>query len=511
LRDDQRGVFATLANDGQRATCAISRGNLGAMRFASLVAIACACGGASPPAPHVPTPAAAEFTAAKWIPPRPTYAIAAKSLRDVQRATTDLMAQVGVLVDVDGSELGQALARMLVVNPMVPDQLTAIGIDVEGGFAVFSEGIDPTLVVRVSGPDQLATFFQRQRERGMKTSSLMAGNVEVFSTKVSAGLTLSWALDGDWMWLHFGTPLGKEPDWFESSHRATPPAWADRWKRAAVDAPKLAGFVDVRALLGKLPEVADALACVDLIRTVGAIGFSVASEGTFTGISVAADVGPAAEPLRKALLPPPEGFDATARRAPLAAQWNLDLAAVHKSIAPCVKVAGFDPFGEASTRGIRAVRAILMSFDPDDSSGTGAVAVDLASTQLVSSLLDRIPMRSTLESPKAFGPYAGKSISIPLGPTLEYVVTDSLAIAGVGDGVLARVIGKGPGPPTTTILGLDILPAGLSADAWAWLFDRANIPARKRGVLRLQRWRDLHVSLRLDGTLLVLQATGNRG
>jgi len=478
----------------------------------SALALTLGCGGKATPTAH-PTPVriAPDYTATRWIPAHPTYAVAARSIREAQHAVADVFDSLGVVLDVDLRQVASGLADVLAVDPLSPDALTQIGIDVEGGIAVFSEGLDPTLVVHVSGPEQLASFFQRERVRGMKTESVMIGDVEVFTVPRARGLQLSWAVDADWLWVHFDladrTRRGPDPSWFVASRHPEAPAWADDWRAAATGTPRLAGFVDVRGLLARLPKIGDAMACARLLETAGHFGFAIEGSDAHVAVRGSADLGPASALIGRLLLPPPEGWDAGSRGAPLAAQWNLDLPVAERAVAPCTALVGFDPT-RFDGYGVRAARAMLTSFDPDDTSGTGAVAVDLASTRYVRSLLDQIPLRTRLESTRRFGPYEGRSLSIPFGPTVDYVLTDTMALAGVGEGMLARVVGRGPGHGTPALLAIDLAPARLSAEAWTYLFSAAHLPGH--AVERLQAWRALHFGIRLEGSRLVIEASGDR-
>jgi hypothetical protein len=208
------------------------------------------------------------------------------------------------------------------------------------------------------------------------------------------------------------------------------------------------------------------------------------------------------------IVPAPAGWDAVAKTAPLAVQWNLDLEAVRGAIAPCIGLFGVD-LARLDTHGVRAGRVILQSFDPEDKSGSGALALDITSKQVFADWLDDIPLRSTLESSRTFGPYAGKRLSVPFGPKLDYVLTDKLVLAGVGDGLLARVVGNGPGAPGP-IFAIDIAPAGMSPQAWEFLLRTAQIPAARRIAEHMQRWAAARVTLRLDGTRIGFEAMGNR-
>ena len=59
-----------------------------------------------------------------------------------------------------------------------------------------------------------------------------------------------------------------------------------------------------------------------------------------------------------------------AAAAPASAQWNLDLDAVTAWLAPCAKRRGT---AARPSMGVRSARALVLTLDPGDKSGTGAV------------------------------------------------------------------------------------------------------------------------------------------
>jgi hypothetical protein len=223
---------------------------------------------------------------------------------------------------------------------------------------------------------------------------------------------------------------------------------------------------------------------------------------------IALDVGPLAATFASMTLPIPEGWATATAQVPLAAQWNLDLAAARKQLEPCLRLFDVD-LRKLDELGLRAGRAFLRTFEPDDRKGSGAVSLDLTHKDFFASMLDDIPLRSTFERKRTFGPYAGKSLSVPMFPSIEYVLTDQLALAGVGEGQLLMMIGKGgttPGP----VFEVAVQPLGLSIESWTELFKLVDIDNAKRVAERLQRWRDARVNLTIDGTRLVLAAHGTR-
>jgi len=205
------------------------------------------------------------------------------------------------------------------------------------------------------------------------------------------------------------------------------------------------------------------------------------------------------------VLPAPAGWPAAVARAPLAAQWNLDLAAVKPALAPCAQALALD-LAPLDRYGVRTARAILQRFDPDTPTNSrGAASFDLLHRTYASRLLDEIPGRSLIQRKRTFGPYKGYSLSIPFGgPTVEYVLDDRRALAGLGEGVLAEVVGQGPGAPGP-ILAIDVAPPAMPREAWAGLLGMLGLRADA-----LLAWRELHLGLAVDGQRLVLDVFGRR-
>jgi hypothetical protein len=179
--------------------------------------------------------------------------------------------------------------------------------------------------------------------------------------------------------------------------------------------------------------------------------------------------------------------------------------AVREYVAPCARALAVD-LSALDRYGVRTARAILQHYDHGTpTKSRGAVSFDLAHRTYAAQLLDEIPGRSLIQRKRAFGPYQGYSLSIPFGgPTVEYVLDDRRALAGLGEGVLAAVVGQGPGAPGP-IFAIDVLPPAMSRAAWAGLF--AWVSQRPDALLA---WRELHLAIAIDGTRLVLDASGRR-
>jgi hypothetical protein len=259
-------------------------------------------------------------------------------------------------------------------------------------------------------------------------------------------------------------------------------------------------------------KVPDALACARLLEPIQRVGLAVevGGGGTAKG-KLSLDLGPAAAQVASATMPIPEGFAKASTGAPVTAQWNLDVVALRAWAQPCLTTVadrdvrnGLDALDRF---GIRAARAFVQRLDLDDKSGAGVVSLDLVHKRYLASLLDQVPMRDTLERNKKFGPLAGHTIAIPFMFSFDYVLNDKLAYAAMGDGLLASTVGAGkatPGP----IAAIDLFPPAMPVATWKDLAELADVP--ESFVDRLLRWREAHVSLAIEGSSLVLAASGTR-
>lgn len=492
--------------------------------LAALAAVSCGGGrtrgpDAAPAAIVLPA-SAKRYPATRYLPAKPTYAIAARTVRDAQRSVADAIDGVGPTFSVDSAAVGRELMAMFAIDPLDLDALEDIGIDLAGGIAIFSESVNPTIVVRVKSPAQLQGWVETLRGRGMATTSVVVDGAEIFSTDAGrAGkpeLSVSWTIVDDWCWVHFHLP-GVPDDgtrWFSASRKPTGAAWAADWDhayRSAGNDPSFVGFFDLpRVLATILPKAPDALACAKLVDPIRRVALAIDGDGKRVDARLAFDIGTASSTIAKALAPVPEGWTAAARGAAIAVQWNADLGAFRDWFAPCSKLLGWD-LGSLQVYGVRSGRAMLHELDLDEPSGRGAIALELAHRRYFASQLDQIPLRSRLESRRTFGPHDGKRLSIPFGPELDYVLTDQLALAAMGSNLLAQVVGTGklaPGP----ILALHVAPHAWTEDTWRSALKLVGNDHLfgERFLKLLLRWREGHFMLALDGTRVVLTANGTR-
>jgi hypothetical protein len=290
------------------------------------------------------------------------------------------------------------------------------------------------------------------------------------------------------------------------------PAWAADFEAYGGAPPPVIGFVDAGKLLAdaqaKVPELAQCASTLQLGAGIGRLSFTMAGDTKQVNTRIALDIGPLAQRVEASMMPVPEGWAQVTAQVPIAAQMNIDLNAFRARFDSCLKLLDID-LRELDEFGVRAGRAFIRTFDPDERKGTGAIALDLSHKDFFAAKLDEIPMRSAFERNRAFGPYKGKSVAIPMFLTVDYVLTDQVALAGVGDGLLIQLVGRGmaqKGP----LLEVALQPLGLSIEAWTELLGLIDVDNPKRVAQGLHKWREAKLTARIEGTRLVLQASGTR-
>jgi hypothetical protein len=460
-----------------------------------LLAIA-ACGPASRPnAPKPPTSGAA-----RWIPDAATYAVHAASIREAQAALNDLVTTVGPIFGIEPHQVGRAFEEMIAVDATSSDAVAALGIDVDGELAVFSEDLDPTIAVHLAAPDRFAEFLAAQRARGMSTRSVTVDDAEIVAARIEGQHYVAWTIANDWLLVHF-TSHPEETEWFSRAKRAG--AGFARVAGAAI-----AARVDLPALARRLRAAG---ACAMRVRELGHASFVVERAAGKVGLRVAVSP-PWTSEIAKHVVAPPPGWSAVADAAAVAVAWNVDLVDVIDTVGSCAPVT-FNWFmigRRLHELHVRAARAAVQSFDPDDPmKASGAVALDLAGPSPIGAVLDDIPLRAQLERDRNFGGYAGKRIAIPLGPTLDYVLTDRIALAAVGDGLLDRMVAPTAARPAP-LLAFDARPSMLSTAAWRWIFQRADLRYAQKIAEEIVRWKRVHIAIAVVNHELVLDASAER-
>jgi hypothetical protein len=482
--------------------------------LAIILVFVTACGSKQPSSGAASaTGAATVFPAARWVPAAPTYVVSARSARDAQAGFQTTIDALAAVLGHDAAEAGPAFARMLGFDPLAPDALASLGVDAEGSVVVFSEDLNPTFVLHLSAPEQTSALFERHRERHRQpTQSVIVAGIELFTMAIASDIHLSWAIDRDWLWLHLAFDRPDGTGWFERSRHPAAARWVDGWtwaNKLAGQAPALVGVVDSKSLLARLARLEPrAAACIDRFSAIQRVGGGFDATGAQLAGRLSLDLGARSSDLASTLVTLPPGWASASVNAALSAQWNIDLSSAARWLAPCAgEGSGGDLVAKLDRYGVRSARAFVHQLDPKKKAGTGAVMFDLAHPRYFRSLLDDIPGRSTFEKSRTFGVYKGTHISVPFVGKGDYVLDEHVAIAAMGDGVLARIGTGAQGGPADP-LAIDLRPQALPAATWSYVFEQLDVPASiARGLLA---WQDLHLGARLDGTNLVIAALGTR-
>jgi hypothetical protein len=463
-----------------------------------------ACGGGKSSS-TTPTVAIEGYGATRWIPQNATYAITTHTVRDAQQGLRDLVMTFGALGGVTIEDVSEGLRQVLLVDPLSPEALAQIGIDVEGGFAIFADTLNPTVAMHLSSPQQLQGFIDSQAK--LQTQSIVVDKTEVFTAPVDKDLRISWAIVDGWLLVHFAFEAEADAGWLARSKQGGQGAWTANLD-ARSKAPVL-GFANVAQLLATAQTREPGLApCTGELRDLGALRFTMGGDPQHASARIALDVGAAAPRVEASTLPIPEGWANVTAQVPIAAQWNVDLPALKARFDHCFGAFGID-LGVLDQFGVRAGRGFVRTFDGEDRKGTGAIALDLAQKDFIAGQLDQVPMRSTFERNRTFGPHKGKSLAIPMYLTIDYVLTDQLALAAVGDGLLVQLVGRG-GAVKGPLAQLALQPLGLSVESWSDLLELLDVDHPKRVAAALQQWREVRLTAGLEGQWLVLDVNGTR-
>jgi hypothetical protein len=477
-----------------------------AMRIPLILLATAACG-AGPHGP-IPTPdTPTDFAAARWIPAHPTYAFVAKHVQDASHALVSLVETFSLVADVRPRDIADTSRNVFGIDITDEAALASVGVDADAGVAVFSDDVDPTIVGRLQTPALFAEYVARERTRGLVTSSSIVDGVEVFAARIHDELALQWAIVDGWLWVHVATGRMRasstnDAGWFERSRRGGAEL---PWRRAGRAA--LAAFVDVPAIVRRVPE---AIECAKLVAPIRGVAFTGDADATRFTARLAIDLGDDARALAAHVLAPPSNWPAVADGAPLAFAWNLDVEAVVASLGACTNIA----YGGA-VRGFRAlharaVRGVVLDYAGRLPMPYGAIAADLTDPSAVATLLDQIPMRSRFESDRAFGPYAGHRVSVPLVVAFDYVLADRLAIASNVDGLLDRAVAPAAAPAPPPIASLQVVPRKLSIERWRDLLAAAGMPHAERVAEQLAGWAKLAATVRIDRSDLVVELAAER-
>ncbi len=493
------------------------------MKSLAIAAVLAACG---PAVPHGPTTGGADpddiatrLPVTRWFPSQPTYGFVAPTLRDGQAAVAHLADLVGPVFDASAAMVSAGMREQFGVDPLDQNQLAGLGFDLDGNIAVFSDELAPTFAVHLSAPEAMRAFIAKAIGAGMVASTAKVGDLVVSTYAFSFGDSISWVIDHDWLLVHVGQGPPSTA-WFTAIHdphsrdwqRRDPLTGGDTFYAGKDATATVGGFVDLPRLLGIIAhEWPGAAACT---KRLGAFGHVEIGSGVRNGavgfkLSAALDPAAAAAAVAHGVLAPPPGWQAVAADAPIALQWNLDLDAGVGWFEPCAKALHVDPIA-LSRYQVRTLRAALETFS--DGKPSGVLAADLSGSSAIASMLaeelDRIPsfLRSRVDHAKRFGTYSGHELSIPTVPTVDYVLTDALAIFAIGDGLIDRVVATSAQVSAPPAASLVIQPRKLSPAAWKDMFDAIGLQLPEPLLALLQHWQRLSVTATVGNDGLKLQA-----
>lgn len=449
---------------------------------------------------NAPTPPAVPgYTATRFIPPDTTYVVTAASLRTFQDSVGGLIDGVSIL------PLGSAL-HGLPIDPFDPHTTEDLSLDLDGGVALFSETLNPTLAVHLLNPKKTSAWLTRV----LTGPSQQVGDVEM-RTRDMGGFHVAGGVTNDgWLLMHFEVIGSDNTEWLAHAiaggqHLADDIHWAARSNKSVV------AVANLEKLVAQLkPYAPSSLECVSLLAPVRRAGVELdlangAAARVRLGLTSTAGV-------TSMLHAGPAGWSSVVANSPVAVAWNVDLPAFDTWFAPCFRQLGDPGFDDIAKMGITAARFALRSFNPKDKyAATGVVSLDVTSTKFITDQLDQIPARSFLEKKHTWGSYTGHSLSVPTVGSVDYVLTKNEAIIAKGSGLMDQVTGQGTSAPAT-LVSLHLSPGSLTAGAWDGLVKLAGIDSKQVSTLLalLAHFGEAHLTLSLDGNDLVLEAAGNR-
>lgn len=485
-----------------------------------IIALLSACGPKSGPKPP-PAADVGAYPALKWVPGDATYAFVGTRVDASIAAAHDLFEAVSIAGGFDVDQVEHEIKDQMGFDPLSVDDLTDAGLDMGAGGVLFGQGFSPTFVFRLADPDAMQRRINAQRERvGNTIGVAVHDNIEVFTDLGNSNVHTAWAVDGGWMWVHYELvdEHEKEAAWFDASRAAGGAiakdpdfTWALAQAKARQPDAPLFGLIKVHTMAARLaqmarePEAANCLALFTPPRAAVMIG-------TAAGVSegyVILDTAGGGKAIGAATVEIPSGWAAARAPAAFCVEWNLDAATATDYIRACDD----DPARFVQQFGVRAGRAFLAKLDADKLEGVGAVSAEITNRRAIDGMID-IPGRSMFEKKQKYGPLDGKRFSSPMFPAVDYILDDTVAMAAVGDGVLASVVGDGKTVAPSVLAALDIRPHQLDDQAWNLILEQvfgvAREGARAEAIRKIKRWKRGTFELTLDGDYLQLHARGER-
>jgi hypothetical protein len=460
------------------------------------------------------------YPALRWVPADATYVAVGIRVDSAIAGARDLLEAGGIIGGFDVSQVSAEIASQFGFDPLSVDDLTDAGLDMGAGGVLYGQGFSPTFVFKLSDPAAMQGRIDAQRARVSNTIGVaVSDGVEVFTDLGDRDLHTHWAIDGNWMWVHFEIVEEHERElaWFEASRAAGGAIAKDpdfAWARAQAErlqpGTPFFALVRPRTMAARLAQMArndEATACMALVTAPRAALMISAASGVSEGHLVV-DTGGAGSSIADAAMKVPSGWASAREGAAVSAEWNVDIRKAAGYFRPCDD----EPARMVDMVGLRAVRGFLTRLDVDTLDGQGAIAAEITHRTYIDRMID-FTGRSMFEKKKKFGPLDGVRLEAPMFPPVDYVLTNDRALAALGDGVLAKVVGDGGSAPGV-LAAIDVRPPALDDKTWDVILERfAGISRegyRAETIRRLKRWKRGTIELVLDGDLLHLHARGER-
>jgi len=474
----------------------------------AMLVVAChphaGAGGGGHVSPYVGT-----YPALRWVPADATFVVTTRHTSDAVAILRELGNVAGVLVDADLSELEDEMRRHLGFDPLSTDSLTEIGVDVNGGVAIFSQGLSPTFAIPLSDPAHIASLIEQLRAGGVAVEVSREQGIDVYTFAGDRDVHLHWAIADRWLFVHVEITDEHEgelawyralrsadggfasgPDLAAAQARAVRPAAPaprviDPAGGAATAAPPMLGVVKLAELRARLARLGAKRDCLDVGRATGRAFLAAGADGKDTTAAIAVEVtgtGPA-----DAIIAGPAGWARARGDAAMQAEWNVDLDKVGALIAPCDASTARD----LTSQGVLAVRAFVQALDIKDLSGRGAVFLAAHDNHLAEQALDNIPGLSLASRHRKVGAADVVDVSMPMIPSFSYAMTSTTTTAAVGEHLIDQVLGDGRAVRDATLAHVELHPWAFTPEVWDTLLEAAGAGGkdrRARFVRRMRRW-----------------------
>jgi len=468
------------------------------VRALALVALV-ACGhAANPQLPAHTSAFVAAFPALRWVPPHATYVLAAHKTSDAVAAMRELALVVGVAADFDITDAQDDLRKETGVDFLSIDGLKEVGVDPDGGIAIFSEGLSPTLAIELGDPQRTAGFIEEHRTGSVAVEVQREAGVDVYTFAGDREVHLHWAIADGWLFVHLEFTMEREPElaWYKDARAA-----GGAFDPGSIDprTPVLA-IADVGAMRTHLARAGAPRACLDVFAPVHRASMSAGVDGKDATASITLELdGNAAA----STLAPPPGWAKARQGAAIAAEWNLDLDRVAKLGAACEL--------ELPSMPVRAGGLFVHTLDLDKLEGTGAAWAAARDPRMFDELLDQIPGLSLGSHKRTVGGVTVVDVSMPMIPSFSYVKSATLIMVASGGGLIDALLTGAP-PKTTTLAHVELRPWALPDDVWDQLLRYGlhvdSDTNRKQWIRRIHRWDSGSIDLEAKPGALVLTARG---